>query len=116
MNLYEGLANYDPKDASPVPAAAERWELSPDGRTWTFHLRPATWSNGDPVTARDFVFAWRRVVDPDTLTTYAHRMFLIRNAREIARREKKPEELGVKAVDDRTLAVELVHPAPYFAS
>ncbi len=115
MNLYEGLANYDPKDASPVPAAAESWTLSPDGLTWTFHLRPATWSNGDPVTARDFVFAWRRVVDPATLTTYAHRMFLIRNAREIARREKRPEELGVKAVDDRMLVVELAHPAPYFA-
>ena len=115
MNLFEGLANYDPKDASPVPAAAERWEISPDGRTWTFHLRPAVWSNGDPVKADDFVFAWRRVVDPDTASTYAHRLFLVRHAREIARREKKPDELGVKAVDDRTLAVELVHPAPYFA-
>ena len=114
MNLYEGLASYDPKDASPVPAAAERWEVSPDGLRWTFHLRPATWSNGDPVTARDFVYAWRRVVDPATLSAYAHRMFLIRHGREIARRERKPEELGVTAVDDRTLVVELAHPAPYF--
>lgn len=115
MNLFEGLANYDPKDASPLPAAAERWEVSPDGLRWTFHLRPAVWSNGDPVRADDFVFAWRRVVDPKTASTYAHRLFLIRNAREIVRKEKPPEELGVKAVDDRTLAVELVHPAPYFA-
>lgn len=115
MNLYEGLANYDPQDASPVPAAAEGWEISPDGRTWTFRLRPATWSNGDPLTAADFVYAWRRVVDPATASAYAHRLFLLRNGREIARREKKPEELGVKAVDDRTLVVELVHPAPYFA-
>ncbi len=115
MNLYEGLANYDPKDASPVPAAAERWEVSPDGRTWTFHLRPSVWSNGDPLTAHDFVFAWRRVVAPDTLSTYAHRLFLIRNAREIARREMKPDQLGVRAVDDHTLVVDLIHPAPYFA-
>ncbi|HEX7898636.1 MAG TPA: ABC transporter substrate-binding protein [Planctomycetota bacterium] len=115
MNLFEGLANYDPGDASPVPAAAERWEISPDGRTWTFHLRPATWSNGDPLVAADFAFAWKRVVDPKTASTYAHRLFLIRNAREIARGEKKPDELGVKAVDERTLVVELVHPAPYFA-
>ena len=97
-----------------MPAAAERWEVSPDGRSWTFHLRPSVWSNGDPLTAHDFVFAWRRAVDPGTLSTYAHRLFLIRNAREIARREKKPDELGVRAVDDRTLVVELVHPAPYF--
>lgn len=115
MNLFEGLANYDPKDASPVPAAAERWEISPDGLVWTFHLRPAVWSDGAPVVAEDFAFAWRRVVDPATASTYAHRLFLIRNAREIAKGEKTPAELGVKAVDDRTLRVELTHPAPYFA-
>lgn len=115
MNLFEGLANYDPQDASPVPAAAERWEVSSDGLRWIFHLRPAAWSNGDPVTAGDFVFAWRRVVEPKTIAPSAHRLFVIRNAREIARGEKRPDELGVKAVDDRTLTVELVHPAPYFA-
>lgn len=115
MNLFEGLATYDPRDASPVPAAAERWDVSADGLRWTFHLRPALWSNGDPLKAEDFVFAWRRVVDPKTASTYAHRLFLIRNARDIARGEKRPEELGVKAVDERTLEVELVHAAPYFA-
>ena len=58
--LFEGLVNYDPKDLSPVPGVAERWEMSSDGRTWTFRLRPeARWSNGDPVTAEDFAALYR---------------------------------------------------------
>jgi ABC-type oligopeptide transport system substrate-binding subunit len=114
MHLFEGLAGYDPKDASPVPAAAERWEVSPDGRTYTFHLRPGKWSNGDPVTARDFVYAWRRVADPKTASSYVNRIFVVRNARRIARSEAPPETLGVRAADDRTLEVELEYVAPYF--
>ena len=113
MHLFEGLFSYDPRDASPVPAAAERHEVSEDGKTWTFHLRPATWSTGDPVTAEDFVYAWRRVVRPDTGSTYAHRLFLIRGAREIASKGAAVETLGVRAADPRTLVVELTHPAPY---
>jgi len=63
MALFEGLAQYDPKTSEPTPAAAERWETSADGLTWTFHLRhDARWSNGDPVTAQDFVYAYRRII------------------------------------------------------
>ncbi len=113
MHLFEGLVNYDPRDASPVPAAAERWEVSPDGRTFTFRLRPALWSNGDPLTAGDFVYAWRRAADPKTPSP-KDRLFVIKNARAIARGEAPPELLGVRAGDDGTLAVELEHPAPYF--
>ena len=113
MHLFEGLCSYDPRDASPVPAAAERWDVSEDGKTWTFHLRAATWSNGDPVTADDFVFAWRRVIQPGTGSTYAHRLFLIQGAREIASKGAPVETLGVRAAGPRTLVVELTHPAPY---
>lgn len=114
MALFEGLCNYDPKDASPVPGVAERWDISPDGRTYTFHLRAAQWSNGDPVTARDFAWAWRRVVDPETASNYKDRMYFVKNGRAIARGEKPIGEFGVRAVDDRTFVVELEHPAPYF--
>jgi oligopeptide transport system substrate-binding protein len=114
MHLFEGLVGYDPRDASPVPAAAGRWDVSPDRKTWTFHLRPALWSNGDPVTAHDFVFAWRRVIDPRTLSKYADRMFVVKGARSIYRGEAPRESLGVRAADDRTLIVDLEHPAPYF--
>jgi len=114
MHLFEGLANYDPKDASPVPAAAERWDASPDGKTYTFRLRPSTWSNGEPVTAGDFVYAWRRVVTPETASTYANRMFVVKNARRVARGEAKPDDLGVRATDQRTLVVDLEYVAPYF--
>jgi oligopeptide transport system substrate-binding protein len=98
----------------PVPAAAERWEVSEDGKTYTFHLRPAVWSNGDPLTAADFVFSWRRVLDPKTATSYKDRMYLIRGGREVAEGARPPEHLGVTARDERTLVVELEHAAPYF--
>src|SRR5688572_25197262 len=116
MHVFEGLANYDPRDASPVPAAAERWETSADGLRWTFHLRPATWSNGDPLTAEDFVWAWKRVVAPAIPSAYKERMFIVKNGRAIARGEAPVDSLGVKAQADRTLVVELEHPAPYFPS
>jgi ABC-type oligopeptide transport system substrate-binding subunit len=114
MNLFEGLVGYDPKDASPVPAAAERWETSADQKTWTFRLREATWSNGDPLTAADFVDSWRRAADPATASPYVNRLFVLRNARRIARGELPPSDLGVQARDARTLVVQLEHPAPWF--
>ena len=114
MHLYEGLVMPDAREAKPAPALAERWEVSDDGRTWTFHLRPAPWSNGDPVLAGDFVYAWRRVVAPATASPYAHRMYVVQNAREIALGTAEPSTLGVKAVDDRTLEVRLVRRTPYF--
>src|SRR5258708_7893263 len=64
LALFEGLTVYDPKDLSVKPGVAEKWEISPDGTVYTFHLRDAKWSNGDPVTARDFEWSWKRVIDP----------------------------------------------------
>lgn len=114
MHLYEGLVMPEPRNAAPVAAAAESWTVSEDGKTWTFRLREAQWSNGDPVTAHDFVYAWRRVVNPATASRYAHRMSVVENAMAIVRGEKEPGTLGVRAVDDRTLEVRLVRRTPYF--
>lgn len=94
-------------------------EQSEDGLQWTFHLREdAEWSNGDPVTAEDFVFAWRRAVNPETGSEYGPYMMsgVIKNAEAISNSEKDVEELGVTAKDDHTLVVELAKPIPYFES
>jgi len=114
MHLYEGLVMPDDREAAPRAALAERWDLSEDGKTYTFHLKPSKWSNGDTVTAGDFVYAWRRVVTPATGSGYSHRMYAVENAREIVKGEKPPDALGVRAVDDRTLEVKLVSRTPYF--
>ncbi|KGJ03685.1 oligopeptide transport system substrate-binding protein [Paracoccus halophilus] len=113
--LFEGLLNEDAKGAM-IPGAAESWEVSEDGLTYTFHLREAKWSNGDPVTAGDFVYAWQRAANPATASEYAWFIELmnITNAAEIVAGEKPPEELGARAVDDRTLEVTLSKPTPYF--
>lgn len=113
--LFEGLMNEDETGAM-IPGVAESHEVSEDGLTYTFHLRDAKWSNGDPVTAGDFVYAWQRAVNPETASEYAWFMELMNivNATEIVKGEKAPEELGVKAVDDRTLEVTLTKPTPYF--
>ncbi len=114
MNLFEGLVSPHPETSLAIAATAERWEISPDGKTYTFHLRKASWSNGDPVTADDFVYAWRRVVDPVLGSSYSHLMYPIRNAREIVQKKSAPETLGVRAVDKTTLEVTLTHRTPYF--
>lgn len=113
--LFEGLMNEDEKGAM-VPGVAESYEQSDDKLTYTFKLRDAKWSNGDPVTAGDFVFAWQRAVNPETASEYAWFMELMNivNATEIVKGEKAPGELGVKAIDDKTLEVTLTTPTPYF--
>lgn len=114
--LFEGLYNEDAKGAM-VPAVATDYTLSDDKLTYTFTLRPeAKWSNGEPVTANDFVYAWRRVANPETASEYAWYIELmnIANSSEIVKGEKAPEELGVKAIDDHTLEVTLHTPTPYF--
>ncbi|RAI82139.1 peptide ABC transporter substrate-binding protein [Macrococcoides goetzii] len=114
-NVMEGLYRLD-KDTKPVPALAEGDPKETNGgKTWTIKLRKdAKWSNGDPVTANDFVYAWRNVVDPKTASEYAFIMYDIENAQEINKGEKKPEELGVKAIDDNTLEIKLKNNQPYF--
>lgn len=112
-DLYEGLVVQDPQ-AKVVPGVAESWEVSDDGLKYTFKLRSdAKWSNGDPVTAGDFVFAYQRVQDAKTAAPYANMLFPIVNAEAINKGEKKPEELGAKAVDDHTLEITLSAPTPY---
>jgi oligopeptide transport system substrate-binding protein len=112
-DLFEGLTAVSP-DGSPVPAAAESWTVSADGLEYRFTLRPGLrWSNGDPLRAADFVTGMRRLVDPKTASPYAQFIDPILNAAAIARGEKPPGELGVTAVDDRTLVIRLGQPAPY---
>lgn len=115
-DLGEGLVEYAPS-GEPQPAVAERWEVSDDGRTYTFHLRPdARWSNGDTVTAGHFVFALRRLVSPDTASFYANLVDAIVNAPEIVAGKRPPESLGVEATDELTLVVRLTRPTPYILS
>ncbi|MDN5567255.1 MAG: ABC transporter substrate-binding protein, partial [Paracoccus sp. (in: a-proteobacteria)] len=116
-SLFEGLMNEDAKGEM-VPGVAESYEVSDDQLTYTFKLRDAKWSNGDPVTADDFAFAWQRVVNPETASEYAWYMELmnIKNATQIVAGEMPAEELGVKAIDDKTLEVTLTTPTPYFVS
>ncbi|MED2183169.1 peptide ABC transporter substrate-binding protein [Bacillus wiedmannii] len=113
-NTMEGLYRLD-KENKPIPAAAESSTKSEDGKKYTFKLRKdAKWSNGDPVTAKDFVFAWQRLLDPKTAAEYAFIAFPIKNAEAVNKGEKPVTELGVKAVDDLTLEVELDQAVPYF--
>lgn len=112
-DLYEGLVVQN-ANAEIVPGVAEEWEVSEDGLTYTFHLREdARWSNGDPVTAHDFVFAYRRLQDPETAAPYANIHYPIENAEAINTGGMDPEELGVTAIDDRTLEITLESPTPY---
>ena len=113
QHVFEGLANYDPRDGTPVPAAAESWTVSSDGLRWTFRLRPATWSNGDPLSAEDFVWSWRRAMHPTMPSAYKERMFVLKNARAISSGKAPVDSLGVRAEGERTLVVDLEHPAPY---
>ncbi|PSW44984.1 ABC transporter substrate-binding protein [Photobacterium leiognathi] len=116
-DLLEGLVNQDSK-GNLVPGAAKSWETE-DYKTWTFHIRDdAKWSNGDPVTAEDFVYTWRRLADPKTASPYASyiQMTTMANAEDIIAGKKAPETLGVEAVDSKTLKVTLDKPVSYFAS
>ncbi|WP_412768018.1 peptide ABC transporter substrate-binding protein [Halobacillus yeomjeoni] len=113
----EGLYRLD-ENSQLTEGMAESSEVSDDGLTWTFKLRDAKWSNGDPVTANDFVYAWRRAVDPDVGSEYGPYFLggIIKNASAISNGEKDVEELGAKAVDEKTLEVQLEKPVPYFKS
>ncbi|MCF4099612.1 peptide ABC transporter substrate-binding protein [Maritalea mediterranea] len=117
-DLFEGLLNQD-AEGNLIPGVAESWEASEGNTVYTFKLRDnAKWSNGDPVTAGDFVYAWRRAADPETASPYAWYMELmsLENGKEVIAGEKDPSELGVEAVDDHTLRVKLTSALPYFPS
>lgn len=119
-NVFEGLYRIN-LEQMPEPAVASGYEMSEDGLVYTFDIREeAVWSNGDPVTANDFVFAWRKVLNPETLSPYADILSDIQNATRILDNEDElygnVEELGVRAIDERTLEVTLEQPIPYFIS
>ena len=116
LSLFEGLTRFNPFTGDGDPAIAERWEISPDGKIYTFHLRTnALWSTGDPITAEDFVFSWTRALDPKTGSDYAGQLYYIKNGEEFnVGKISDPKELGVKALDARTLRVELKNPTAFF--
>ena len=113
-DLGEGLTGYT-EDGDLVPRAASGWQSSEEGREFTFHLRPeARWSNGEPVTAEDFVYSFRRLVDPATASFYSQSVIDIENARAIIAGEKPVEELAVYANGEFELRIRLERPTPYF--
>lgn len=113
-DLFEGLTTESPSGEI-IPGAAIRWNISRDGRTYTFYLRrDATWSNGDPLTADDFVYSLRRAADPRTAANSANMLLPILNAREVINGERPPVDLGVAALDEHSLQITLADPTPYF--
>lgn len=113
-DLYEGLLTPGP-DGKPIAGAAASWEISPDGKTYTFSLRPdGRWSDGSKVTAKDFVYAWRRLASPQQASPYAYYVWPIVNGKEVTAGTKPPTELGVEAVGDLMFRVRLTEPAAYF--
>lgn len=115
INLMEGLTAMDPKDAHPIPGVAERWENSADKLTWTFHLRTnAKWSNGDPVTAHDFAYAFQRILSPALGSEYAQLLYCLRSAEEFNTGKSKDfSTVGVSVIDDHTIALTLNSPVAY---
>ncbi len=117
LNIMDGLTRFG-KDYKPEPSLAESWEISEDGKTITFHLRKNVfWSDGKPLIARDFEYSWKRLLNPKTGADYAYFLYDIEGGKEYnTGKEKDPEKIGVKALDDSTLLVKLKRPASYFLS
>ncbi|AAP08768.1 Oligopeptide-binding protein oppA [Bacillus cereus ATCC 14579] len=114
QNIFEGLYVLNDQD-QPIPAVARSCKRSEDGKKYTFDLRKdAKWSNGDSVTANDFIFAWKRAINPETASQYAYMLFYVKNAKEINKGTMPLDALGVKAINNYTLEVELEQPVPYF--
>jgi oligopeptide transport system substrate-binding protein len=114
LALFEGLTSYHPKDVSAVPGVATHWESSADAQTWTFHLREdAQWSNGDPVTSQDFLYAYQRILSPRMASEYAYMLFPIKGAEAFLSGETSDfSTVGVEAPDDYTLRLHLHYPLP----
>jgi oligopeptide transport system substrate-binding protein len=116
QGLFEGLTQLDPKTARPIPAMAERWDLSPDGLTYTFHLRTnLVWSTGEPLRAADVVYSWIRVLNPATASDYAGQLYYLKNGEAFnVGKIKDPSQVGVHAIDPFTVRVDLEHPTAFF--
>lgn len=116
LALFEGLVSKDPADLTPVPGIAERWEISEDGKTYLFYIREnARWSDGEPITAHDYVWSWSRSLNPQMANEYAYMLFPLKNAEPYATGKMDNfDEVGVHAISDRILKVELENPTDYF--
>jgi len=116
LALFEGLTTHHPVTLAPLPGVAERWTVSEDGLTYTFHLRKGVeWSNGDAVTTADFLYSWNRALKPETACMYAYQLYYVENARAFNKGEIKDfAKVGVKAEDAHTLVVKLGGPTPFF--
>jgi oligopeptide transport system substrate-binding protein len=113
-DAFEGLVAYS-MQGKPIPGAAEKWEISDDGKLYRFTLRSnAKWSNGDPVKASDFVYSYRRILNPETGAKYANILYPIKNAEKVNKGQAKLEELGVAAPNDKTVEISLENATPYF--
>ncbi len=113
-HVFEGLMK-NSETGEIVPGMAKEYKMADDNVTYTFTLRDdAKWSNGDPVTAQDFEFSWKRALDPETAAYYAYQFFYIKNGEAYNSGKAKVEDVGVKALDDKTLQVVLEQPAPFF--
>jgi oligopeptide transport system substrate-binding protein len=117
LALCKGLTEFD-KDMRPIPAIAQSWERTADGKRYVFHLRRnARWSDGKPVTAQDFIYGWKRVLSPETASPYAFFLYELKNARAFYEGKIKDFNLvGVKAPDAHTLQIDLERPTPFFLS
>jgi oligopeptide transport system substrate-binding protein len=114
VGLFEGLYRLNP-DGNSEPALAESVEISPDGKTYTFKIRQgAKWTNGDPVTAHDFEYTWKRTLAPETAADYAYMLYYLENGEQYNAGEASADAVGVKALDDYTLQVKLQNETPYF--
>lgn len=114
VNAFEGLARVDENNKA-VPGVAEKWEMSEDGKVFTFHLRDdAKWSDGEPVTAEDFKYSWTRALDPATAAEYAFQLYYIVGAREFNEGTGSADALGIKVIDEKTLEVTLENATTYF--
>ncbi|NOT40489.1 MAG: peptide ABC transporter substrate-binding protein [Alphaproteobacteria bacterium] len=111
-DMFVGLYTEDVK-GKPILGSAEKVETSEDGLTWTFTIRDHKWSDGKPVTAEDFVFSYRRILDPKTASEYASILYPIKNAEKVNKGTLPLSELGVSAPDPKTFVIQLAHPAPY---
>ena len=111
--MFIGLTTAD-ADGVAIPGAAESWSISSDGLTYTFNLREHTWSDGTPVSAHDFVYAWRRILDPEVAASYASLLYVIAGGEEYNTGSAGADALQVRAVSDKVLEATLRAPAPYF--
>lgn len=121
--LFEGLTRFNPVNAKPIPGLAESWDISDDGKTYIFHLRDKlVWSTGEPITADDVVYSWRRALDPLTASDYAGQLYYVKNGEafntgktnSVTGKRYTGEDVGVFALDKRTVKVELEGPTPFF--